>query len=197
MVSYSQRYQVNFRASEFGYCDQWLPSALKFSEVKSILQEEVDEETKPILQKASLNGDPWKEVLMPFNSLKNHIRSLYLQKLCFEEFDLGSSVMITRHDLFFHDELFIEPKTLKEVNTPSWNTWGGLNDRLAILTGLGVNAYLNRYSKIDEFLRTSNWLHSETFLDWATRDMTRSSQVSTRASRVRLNGLLKDENFSA
>jgi hypothetical protein len=103
--------------------------------------------------------------------------------------------MITRHDLFFHDSVFVEPANLRAVNTPNWNTWGGLNDRIAILTGLGVNSYLNRFEKIEEFLLTGDPLHSETFLGWATKDVSRSNYLSARASRVRLNGQLRDENF--
>lgn len=109
-----------------------------------------------------------------------------------------------RPDLLYHDS--IEPALKKARNAgregialPHWQPHGGLNDRFAVCFGpRAIRAYGERLdSAVDFCVKSSGPLHSERLLRFAvSRANIPVRRVSTRASRVRLDGSSPSEDFS-
>jgi hypothetical protein len=84
-----------------------------------------------------------------------------------------------------------------DVVTPSWQRWGGLNDRFALCSLRGAEIYLDRLNWVSSFCQEKGYFHPEEILlhsiekSGLTYDF-----MPTRARRVRSTGSIKYEDFS-
>jgi hypothetical protein len=119
--------------------------------------------------------------------------------------DKFDAFVFLRPDLFYHDRFNFEkyisliknngPATLL---TPAWQKWQGLNDRFAIAGNVAAIAYGARLFFIDTFLNeTKLKLHAEIMLLYLAHknSLNIAYDLTEKASRVRGNGVIKDENF--
>lgn len=119
---------------------------------------------------------------------------------CGDEFDF---FVFARPDLLYLDQFpfaDLAPALLGDANVvalPVWHSYGGFNDRFAVASRLGAQAYATRGSILEESCRIRGGLHSESLLRHAlTRSNTKVLGLPVRASRVRLTGRVEDEDFS-
>jgi hypothetical protein len=113
-------------------------------------------------------------------------------------------VVYVRPDLLYASPMpdkYIEHAASHEATCllPRWQWWGGVNDRFSVCGAKAIDAYGHRGRLIAEYTRRgARSLNAERLLDYALRKsgiVVRSFEL--RASRVRVDGSIKDENFSA
>lgn len=148
-------------------------------------------------------GDAWSD---DFSSLANLVRSLHsLRKVCgmVEEW-APDAVIFCRPDLEFHDRLSLEDVHSVKGRplgcyVPAWQWWEGYNDRFAICGSSIYRCYGRRIELSLEFCEQGGMpLHSEKLLRYALSRAQASVRITRmRASRVRVNSVVKTENFGA
>jgi hypothetical protein len=111
-------------------------------------------------------------------------------------------VLFVRPDLIYHDELRFS-EILRafsgacDVAVPVWHAWGGLNDRFAFADIEAARHYADRSSLVPEFCAVTPF-HPERLLAHAlARGRCAISGLNVRASRVRANGEIVEEDFLA
>ena len=113
-------------------------------------------------------------------------------------------VLYLRPDLLYHTDLDISTiATLCEhprrCVVPDWQWWGGYNDRFAFCGAEVYAAYGNRIERAIEFSeRTRRPLQAERLVRYVLRNAGASVRTTTlQADRVRVDGRIKPEDFSA
>lgn len=110
-------------------------------------------------------------------------------------------VIFLRPDLLYHDnisETFEKFVLERKYNilTPSWHRWGGLNDRFAITDRIGSRVYGQRINYAENFMELRRFIHSESLLSYVVKESRlMHGFFDLKASRVRLGGVIKDEDF--
>lgn len=150
-------------------------------------QEYVDSQVAKTFSTA-LNAGVWQRWTP--ETLRNLVRYLYTISRA-ASFIPQERTAVIRCDLLHHDDI----ETGEGNIFPAWHNWVGLNDRVAILEADALQAYLLRYNRIKEYIGKGNQLHSERFLKWAMSDYKITKVDGMRASRVRIGGKVKNEDF--
>jgi hypothetical protein len=145
---------------------------------------------------------------------RNAVRQLYsLKRLAGIYEDYGPAnfdfVILVRPDLRYLDRLPLQQivaqlgigglpgmaslrrrfKPVASLITPSWQTWGGLNDRFAFATAAGARTYLNRMDHLPDYCKTRSEFQAEALLKFAAeRDGLQTATTWMRAERVRSDG---------
>ena len=106
-----------------------------------------------------------------------------------------------RPDLCYHDSF---TDTLKKalqakepcLYLPNWQHWGGKNDRFSVAVGKSaIKSYGQRYDSILDYCSENNSpIQSERLLKHTLKSV-ECNLISLRASRVRVNGEVKNELF--
>ena len=111
--------------------------------------------------------------------------------------------ILARPDLQYHDNLnniLREQLGRKEcyISVPDWQWYGGINDRLAVGSLYACRAYANRIALIPAYLtKTGGPLPAERFLRFSLNTQGIIPKgVRVKASRVRANGHVEEENFT-
>lgn len=137
-------------------------------------------------------------------SLANLVHQLHsLRRVTLRLSDWNPDVVVyLRPDLLYHDpvERKVIQQCLRQPRTlylPSWQPWGGRNDRFAVCGAMAYRSYGRRIERAKEFCEAkAQPLHAERLLDFAlVRDAVRVETFAWRASRVRLGGIVRDESF--
>jgi hypothetical protein len=151
------------------------------------------------------HGDFWDN---GFRSLRNLVHQLHSLNLVTQAAlaDGARVCLFLRPDLRYHDSLgpaiaralrsAREDQNL--VQLPRWQSWGGRNDRFAIVAGAkAIAAYGGRVTHMAGFCTTTGSpLHSEQLLAHALAAAGITVRpIGARASRVRLNGRERYEDF--
>lgn len=148
--------------------------------------------------------DRWSD---GFRSLSNLIHQLHsLRQATLAALEDGADIVIfLRPDLRYHDSLeaairraLLHPNR-DLVQLPDWQSWAGLNDRFAVVSGTrAVHSYGCRIEQALTFCQDyQRPLHSEELLLYVLDKADIPVRTfSARASRVRLDGGEKEEDFS-
>ena len=112
-------------------------------------------------------------------------------------------VVLARPDLKYHDSLGEAISRHLQLpadvlSLPNWQWYGGYNDRIAVCGALAGNVYTNRLNVIPRYLeKTGGPLPAERFLKFCLHDKgILPKEIPIRASRVRANGKVVEENFA-
>jgi hypothetical protein len=112
-------------------------------------------------------------------------------------------IIFLRPDLLYHNDIsnVFEKFSLERkynILTPSWHRWGGgLNDRFAITDSIGSRVYGERINFVEDFIASHGAIHSESLLNYVVKkSRLMHSFFDLKASRVRLGGVIKDEDFT-
>jgi len=141
-----------------------------------------------------------------FKSVKNLIHQLHSLKVVTKTMQdyAPDAVIFARPDLLYHDKF--PSRLIRSAGThpnrlfiPTWQWWGGYNDRFSIC---GSHAYLNYGQRVDNILtyclKGNRPLHAERLLRESIRSGNASLRtLNVRASRVRIGDVVKDENFDS
>lgn len=135
-----------------------------------------------------------------YRSLANMCQQLHsLQRLweLLRQFDPaeGDVVLLLRPDLLYVDRLdpYRDLGTLRagqaDLIVPSWQSWGGLNDRFAFCSPRAARIYATRNRLFVDACQEMGGMHAEAFLAFvATCHDLRVGLTDLRALRVRANG---------
>lgn len=69
-----------------------------------------------------------------------------------------------RPDIYFHEYRHALPRFEIDALTPWWETWGGVNDRFAVLGRKAAEAYFTTFDRIGGLVAAGCPLHPETIL---------------------------------
>ena len=146
-------------------------------------------------------GDTWKD---EFKSLQNLLMQLNSLKCVTRKVQSwGPDIVVyLRPDLLYHSPLpdwsfnycYENPKA---IFVPGWQWGKGLNDRFAICGNQTYLVYGNRIDQCIEYCKTMrDSLHAERFLKYVLqKNQLKILLMMSRASRVRINGDVRDEDF--
>lgn len=146
-------------------------------------------------------GDTWSD---DFRSLRNLVHQLHsLSRATTSALEWNPDLVIfARPDLLYHDSLrpvLHEAMALGGIFLPGWQRWrGGYNDRFAVCAGTQLaSLYGHRVELLHRFCREEDQpLHAELLLRFALRPKSQHVHFrAVRASRVRLGGEIKKEDF--
>ena len=149
-----------------------------------------------------LLGDAWQD---NGQSLKNLLMQLHSLKLAYLKIKQNECdvYLFVRPDLLIHEYIpikeFIEQYAHKKAAmVPSWQWFGGLNDRFAVVSAKAADAYGLRYDQMLSYcLANKKPLHGESFIaDCLKNNQTIIKTCRTKMSRVRASGEIKSEQFS-
>ena len=137
-------------------------------------------------------------------SLANLIHQLHSLQVVGQMIDIWHPdvVVLVRPDLYYHDSLktVIYEHTKQpsaRISLPIWQWYGGYNDRFAVCGRLSFKSYTNRLDFVATYLhKTGGPLPAERFLKFSLHQQgIQPDAFSLRASRVRANGKIVEENF--
>lgn len=148
-------------------------------------------------------GDTWHDDYQSLGNLMHQLNSLYEVTNLIESFD-PDVVLFLRPDLIYHDTPPSEIYSflLKEKSAifiPSWQWWGGYNDRFSICGKEAYSSYGKRITQALNYCQANNKsLNSEELVKFAS-DKTNLVvyPLNVRASRARVDGTVKKEIFSS
>jgi hypothetical protein len=84
-----------------------------------------------------------------------------------------------------------------DIVTPTWQRWGGLNDRVALCSHRGAEVYLDRLNWVSPFCLEKGYFHPEEILLYSIQKSgLKYDFMPTRARRVRSTGSIRDEDFT-
>ena len=149
-------------------------------------------------------GDRWSD---DFYSLRNLVHQLHsLRQATLVALESGAEIaLFCRPDLRYHDSLgpaiarALHNPRRDLVQLPGWQSWAGLNDRFAVVSGRhAIRTYGCRIELALSFCQNlKRPLHAEELLLYAMDEGDVPLRtMCERASRVRLDGTEKAESFS-
>lgn len=183
----------NPRSGELGFIERILPGDLQ----KWTLVETAD----GLVSDHELDASFFFELPWHYDSktIDNHYRYLSALEQSFERFishKRFDAVVVCRPDLLIAPGLEIvrNLKLLGLVSmifrdvaiVPSWQDWGGVNDRFALLNERSAQKYLTRIRQSGQLALAGATLNSETYLRNALRGTLILSRIPTQMIRVRL-----------
>jgi hypothetical protein len=148
-------------------------------------------------------GDHYADNFRSLRNLVHQLHSLHQVTLRLAEWR-PDVVLFVRPDLLYHGGF--ERATLADLCehprrcvVPEWHWWGGYNDRFALCGADVFGAYGNRVELALEFSeRTGRPLQAERLVRYALHRAKASVRTTPiRANRVRVDGQMKPEDFSA
>ena len=148
-------------------------------------------------------GDYWGDNFKSLKNLIHQLHSLHSVTLRLSKYDPDIAVFV-RPDLLYHDKISegCLNKCLENPDAavlPNWQWYMGYNDRFSICGKNAIRAYGQRAENLVDFIQLSNGpLHAETFLEYSLRlNKIRVVTTRMRASRVRVGGIVENENFNS
>ena len=149
-------------------------------------------------------GDTWGDGYSSIRNLIHQLNSLYEVTNIIESSKYDPDVVLfIRPDLLYHQLipgfcLLGAQKDSKSVYIPNWQWWNGLNDRFSICGKNSYRAYGKRILDMEDFCLDNNrGVHSERLLKYSLlRHKSRVKVLNVTASRVRVSGVIVDEDFS-
>lgn len=166
-----------------------------------ISSEVPDLESDEIFKRLTSYGDFWNDGYYSLRNLYLQLKSL--SKVTDMVLETNPDfVVFLRPDLLYHDSFssifkWVATANKTQVLLPHWQPHKGLNDRFALCLGAeAIRAYGNRLETAIEFCeKTNQSLHSEQLVHYSLRGVP-IKRISNRASRMRVDGLTKSEDFS-
>jgi hypothetical protein len=147
------------------------------------------------------NGDAFGDDFQSMRNLVHQLHSLWTvtERAASWRPDV---VLFLRPDLVYHDPIPAQWVVAARRNPdlvvlPDWQWWGGVNDRLAVCGRSSFAAYGRRIELAARYCeQTRRALHSERLLRFALRHAgVRLRTRPLRASRIRIDGRIVEENF--
>lgn len=176
---------------------------LQFDQV--IMAPQRDEENAALLEKFKhhdlQSNDPTTN---SHRNLINQYRSLQavMQMIKNAEGDEIDAILFARPDVEYLDQLVPAdalPKLLDgrfDLLTPTWQRWGGLNDRVCMCNLRAAKVYANRISIINDVVATKKPMNAESILlHTVQNNLLKNGDLSLRGVRVRATGYTVDEGL--
>lgn len=148
-------------------------------------------------------GDTWNDEYQSLSNLLHQLNSLFEVTTQIDKFG-PDMVLFLRPDLIYHDS---PPSTIysylfrnqSAVFVPSWQWWGGYNDRFAFCGKEAYSIYGKRITQVIQFCeQNKKSLNSEELVKFVLDSKKLNIYpLNVRASRARVDGTVKKEIFSS
>jgi hypothetical protein len=187
----------NPRSGESGNLEELVPQSSSISGTALYDIEDIRKNAEALVKDINWSVDPWKD---GFKSSQNLLSALILQKKAAQSLldSNADCVIITRPDLRFFSGIPIESCVEAADGSgplfPRWGGFGGVNDRLAVLSRPDAMVYLNRIDQVSTHVREVGELHSERFLAWMFKHSRPRAILNTRFARLRLGGRVEPKD---
>jgi hypothetical protein len=150
-----------------------------------------------IQERGDFYDDDWRSIRNSLHQLQSLRRAWRMSRELPGRFDY---YLFLRPDLLYLDEIDLPElarsfRSSGSIALPPWHSWGGFNDRFAFADPSAARDYAERIELVRTYC-ASNLMHPETFLAYALRKgRCRVGALPVRAKRVRVNGVVREENF--
>ena len=184
----------------FNYCEyfEWGEQPFLIS-----LDNQIDNDCKDILDSVKL--DPWNDDM---KSLRNFLKYLICLKIAYKQWlrieERSDILIVIRPDIIYDipserqlNKIRHQFKHNKDCYLTSFHqSWGGLNDRFAIIKGSAIDSYLNRFDKLLNFINSRTLWNGESFL-LDSMDASSSLHLTSKIKiyRTRYDGRVHPERF--
>jgi len=196
---YQQAKVVNPRSGENGALDE--SNYRPFMEYAGFLEDPQVVLGSLPFEELQLFGDIWGD---NFNSLRNLLLQLYSLKRVTGLVKASNPdvVLFARPDMVYHDPVpqhvyLMARKYRNSVFVPNWQWGSGLNDTFSVCGSGAFEAYGSRLDEVFNYCQAKKEpLHSERLLKYALLKADKDIyHLNAKASRVRLGGVIAQENF--
>lgn len=140
-----------------------------------------------------------------YKSLANLLHQLHSIKQAYQlamETVSPDVVIFARPDLLYHDAIPVDiieraARNPNQCYLPTWQWWGGFNDRMAVCGHLAARAWSQRLDAALRYCRvTGHPVHAEKLLRFAlTEAGVAMRTLPVKASRIRVGGVVREEIF--
>jgi len=197
IISRTKKQVINPRSHEIGKPEWRIPTFTKDHTCRTYNASIIDWRAKKMYSWAKSLGDPWPE--SNFKNLRNVVGQLKMLHIAARHIDKASdAILYLRPDLIPLDRFTIsryENRLQLASIFPYWHSWGGLNDRVALLRQEDAHIYFNRLLAAPQYLSQGQMLHAEKFMGFAMRESKVEQVMLERFTRARIGGVLQSENF--
>lgn len=193
----------NPRSKESGEAESRIAFPLSKYNVTTMSQSFLWDSVREPFQELIAIGDEWKD---SGRSLRNAL--IFLKSLETASKSLTGSedvVLFIRPDLLISrfPSLKLRALYLSIANrrnrsilmSPIWGNYGGLNDRLGVMSGKAARVYFGRLRRIQEWIRSDQPFNSERYLLSSSFDLELRRSIFAKARRVRLGGRLEESDL--
>lgn len=149
-------------------------------------------------------GDVWGDDFQSLSNLVHQLNSIYqvTNAILDSETDFDC-ILFLRPDLLYHSGIpvqlidLVSSSSSADVWVPAWQWFGGVNDRFALCTSRALEIYGKRVENIHSYVRSDRPLHAESLLEYSLNLYGANIKpLFINASRARIDGSIKAENFS-
>lgn len=190
---------INRLSGEAGPVESEIPPELSAFPVAFLDQDALAEVAQKLTQKLLSPGDVYGD---RGKSIENSL--IYMQALnyCAANCGFQSDVTIVlRPDIRLGGSIWVVPRVLwlalrarlrkPLVLVPAWGSFGGFNDRFAMMSGQLSDLYLRRFDKIPSWLEEGRPFDPESFLAFALSSASVRRAVYAPMFRIRIAGRLE------
>lgn len=202
VISRTRETITSLWSGENGHPEFEIPASLEPERTVTLEQELIDVENRDLVAWAIRKKDFSSPVQQ--DVVTNLLRALRVLEYAEKEISPRSKYILhMRPDLLVHDPFDYE-KLISQLRrhsslsqpailTPNWG-WQP-NDKYAFLPAELVGSYFGRIRQFTRFVETDLEFSAESFLKFSLRNASIVPQLGVRASRVRLDGEIKKEDF--
>jgi hypothetical protein len=189
----------NPRTGEFGLVEESVPVALNRQQVHYINQDsllaQAQEMKSRLLEQGDLYSDGGKSI---------DFALVYMLALAHSAETMGDDadvIVVLRPDVMISGRLWIVARSLliafrtrmgrPILLAPAWGSFGGVNDRFAMMSGPLATHHLKRVEKVPAWLAERRPFDSEKFLAFSLRGIPVVKSIYTQMFRIRLGARLE------
>lgn len=187
---------TNPRSGELGIVPDRTEAALLDLDA-CLIEKQDDRAVEDSWQLACAFPDAFGDGYRSLRNLCHQLRSLDRLWSLIEFLDVAADdiVIFLRPDLLYLDRLDVRATLApllageSDIVVPSWQSWGGANDRFAFATADAARIYATRWRQFADACLLMGGMHSERFLDHVIRSRgLRTRDTDLRAVRMRADG---------
>ena len=196
LIQPAERFISNAWSREEGPLEAEIPESLRGVFAAILEQSELERRVLPVASELSSIADTWSD---KGQSILNSL--VFLQALSVARQSIPSDadvVIFARPDTRIERGLRVvrhvrsceESRIRKTPKSlfPSWHSFGGLNDRFAIVPREHIDRYFRRVDRLPELLAQDLPYHSERFLFSSYRGASYDESIETTMVRIRIGG---------
>ena len=190
----------NPRSSESGNIESQVAFPLNRYKVTTMSQSYLWNSVAHLHQELIAKGDDWKDSGRSLRNALIFLRSLEASSITLTGAEdvvlfIRPDVLISRFPSMKLRALFLaiaNRRNRKILMSPIWGNYGGLNDRLGMMTGNASQDYFGRLGRVQEWLRSERPFHSERYLLNSSSDIQLRRSIFAKIWRVRLGGRIEE-----
>ena len=191
-------------SGESGFVETDVPETLRTFPVTFLEQKDLAARSKApakrLLALGDVYGDRGKSIEFALIYMSALAHSARMMK------ETPDVAIVLRPDVEIASRLWIRWRVLSlaiktraqqpEIQAPAWGSFGGVNDRFAVMSGELAERYLGRVENVDAWVRIGEPFDPEKFLAFSLEGSKIKKSIYTPMYRVRIGGRLEKADLS-